>query len=95
MHVGCLKAESGSFWDGGQRLELRGGRYCPAPTGDTRVGRHPPRVDIRPVTPPRQRHLTHQPPPPDENRDPRSDLAPRIRGTDLLVTEVGGTSHAA
>eukprot|EP00966_Prymnesium_polylepis_P113244 2618895-Prymnesium_polylepis.1 len=23
MHVGCLEAESGSFWDGGQRLELR------------------------------------------------------------------------
>eukprot|EP00966_Prymnesium_polylepis_P008215 189029-Prymnesium_polylepis.1 len=23
MHVGCLEAESGSFWDGDLRLELR------------------------------------------------------------------------
>eukprot|EP00966_Prymnesium_polylepis_P094076 2177833-Prymnesium_polylepis.1 len=26
--------ESGSFWDGGQRSELRSGQYC---TGDTRL----------------------------------------------------------
>eukprot|EP00966_Prymnesium_polylepis_P302296 6984244-Prymnesium_polylepis.1 len=38
MHVGCLEAESRSFWDGGQRPELRDGQYC---TGDTRLGVEP------------------------------------------------------
>eukprot|EP00966_Prymnesium_polylepis_P225935 5225965-Prymnesium_polylepis.1 len=38
MHVGWLEAESGSFWDGRQRPELRAGQYC---TGDTRLGVEP------------------------------------------------------
>eukprot|EP00966_Prymnesium_polylepis_P182255 4222231-Prymnesium_polylepis.1 len=53
---------SGSFWDGGQRPELRAGQYC---TGDTRLIMDPfnpssnPRVQPRLLPAPRTTQRTH------------------------------------
>eukprot|EP00966_Prymnesium_polylepis_P305920 7069640-Prymnesium_polylepis.1 len=76
MRVGCLEAESGNFWDGGQRPELRAGQYC---SGDTRLVMDPynPMAASRAPVPP-----IFRPPPTPDSLVNKAALAGLVFSTD-------------